>query len=335
MSKAMKSTIALKYNDTDVPKSVTDECESFIFEDNADGAADSIEVKLNNSTGKWLRNWHPENQDSLKAWIRVEDWQQDKKNAKLYCGKFTIDELAYVGFPETVQIRAISIPISGGFNVTERSKTWEKTNTKQIFSDIAKRAQVSLVYDADVYDVAEESQSGKTDMEFAYGLCSDYGLALKLYNDKMVIYDRGRYEKKKAVFTISREMLKGSYSIKEQIRTVYDSGKMQYTDGKSTLTYEYIIPGKKGVRRMFVSSKAESIKDAELKVKTKLRENLRESKTIELTLMGNIGYRAAENFTLKDFGKLDGTYFIDYVRHEKSGGRYICQISAHRVVTDF
>lgn len=335
MSQAMRSVIALKYNDVDVPRNVTDECESFTFDDNAYGQADSIELTMNNRTGKWMKSWHPHASDFLKAWIKVQDWEQGKRNAKLFCGKFAIDEIVYSGFPQTVQLRGISIPINGGFNVTERNRTWKKTTTKQILSDIAKAAGIRLVYDADIFSIGEMTQSGNTDMEFAFSLCEQHDLAIKLYNDRMVIYDKDVYEKKKPAYTIKKDELVEAYSVKEQIRTVYDSVKMQYTNNKETVTYEYTVPGKKGTRKLFVSEKAESICDAERKAKAKLRESLRERVNIDLNVMGDIRYKAAENFTLEGFGNLDGKYFVDHVSHQKSGSKYTCQITAHRVVTEF
>ena len=337
MSLAMRSKMILHYNNTEVPESVTDDCEAFTFEDHASGNADSIALTLSNRSGKWFRKFHPKENDFIKAWISVENWQQGKANAKLFCGRFAIDELAFSGFPERVQVKGISIPINGKFNVTERNRTWKKTTTKQILSDIAADAGIKLVYDAGVHSIDETAQSGSTDMEFAFSLCSDYDIALKFFNDRMIAYDKTDYEKKKAVYTIRKSQLGGSssYSIREQIRTVYDSVKMQYTNDGKTVTYEYKRPGKKGSRRMFLSEKADSIKDAELKAKAGLRENLRESKSLNLTLIGNIRYRSAENFMLEGFGKLDGKYFIDYVCHSRANGKYTSKITAHPVVTDF
>lgn len=337
MSLAMRSKVILHYNHVAVPESLTDDLEAFTFEDNASGSADSLALTLSNCSGKWFRKFHPKENDYMKVWVAVENWEQGKENAKLYCGKFAVDELVFSGFPEQVQIKGISIPIKGKFNVTERNRTWNKTTTKQILSDIAEDAGIKLVYDAEVYNIDETSQSGSTDMEFAFGVCSDYDIALKLYDDKMIAYDKTAYEKKKAAYTIEKSQLggSGSYSIKEQIRTVYDSVKIQYAKDGKNVAYEYTIPGKKGARRMFLSEKADSIKDAELKAKARLRENLRESKSLNLSLIGNVRYRAAENFMLEGFGKLDGKYFIDYVCHGKSNGKYTCRITAHPVVTDF
>jgi hypothetical protein len=331
---SMYSEIALKYNGTHVSGKTLEDCAGFEFSDNASGSADSIALTMNNRTGKWFRNYYPLEGDYIKAWIKVSNWQQGKENGKLYCGKFAIDELSFSGEPDIVQIKAISMPISSGFNITERNRTWKKTSTKQILSDIATSAGVKLVYDADSHSVDEISQSGTTDMEFAFDLCQDYDLAMKLYDAKMVIYDQTRYEKKKSMYTLKKSQL-GDYSISAQIRTVYDKVKIQYTKDGKTVSYEFTVPGTKGKRQMFLTESADSIKDAELKAKAALRENRREARTISLTLMGNIKYKAAENFTLEGFGKLDGKYFIDSVNHRKSNGKYTCSMEAHGVVTEF
>jgi hypothetical protein len=168
-------------------------------------------------------------------------------------------------------------------------------------------------------------------------VASEYGLSMKLYNDKMIIYDQTSYEKKEAACTVSRDSLggDGAYSYSAQITTVYDSVRIQYTKGKQTLTYSYTIPGKKGNRTMYITSKADSLREAEIKAKAKLRENLRNSKSITLQLTGDTRYKAAQNIELEGFGKLDGKYFIDKVEHDKSGGKYESTVTAHPVVTSF
>ena len=155
----------------------------------------------------------------------------------------------------------------------------------------------------------------------------------------MIIYDQTVYEGKEARYTITAAQLggSGSYSISKQTTKLYDSVKIQYTTGKKgkTLTYEYIIPGKEGKRQMFVTTKAESLGDAEKKAKAALRKNLRESLQISIKMMGSAKYLAAACFILSGFGNLDGKYFIDTVTHQKSGGKYTVSIAAHMAVFDF
>lgn len=334
MIDAMYSWVTLKYNGSD-DDILTDQHKAFSFTDNASGEADTITVTLRNNNGKWMDGHYPKSGDYIKAWIKANNWQYDNVSEKLYCGMFLLDTMELSGFPQETQIQGISVPIKTSFNVTQRNKTWKKTNTKSVLSDLAKNGGITLVYDAAVHSIDEIRQSGQTDLSFAFSICGEYGLSMKLYNSKMVVYDQTEYEKKKASYTIKKENLCGEYRFKSQITTVYDAVKIQYTKNKKTLTYSYAIPGKKGNRTLFINSKADSYKEAEVKAKAKLRENIRKSKSLTLNLTGMTRYKAAQNFKLEGFGKLDGVYFIDKVVHDKSYAAWKSTITAHPVVTDF
>lgn len=331
---AMYSFIEIKYNDDDT-KRLTDLNEGFSYTDNASGEADSISLFLNNQSSQFLKNFYPDDNDYIKAWINARNWKADNKNSRLFCGKFLIDAITLSGFPQKAEIKGISVPIKTNFNVTQKNKTWKKTNTKSILSDLAKSGGLKLIYDADNHSINEISQNGQTDLSFAFSLCSEYGLSLKLYNNKLIAYDQTRYEKKNYVFTINKSDLCGDYSFSSQITQIYDSVKIQYTKGKETLTYSFTISKSKGNRTMFITSKADSLKEAEVKAKAKLRENLRKSKKLTLTLTGDTRYLAAQNFKLDGFGKIDGIYFIDQATHDKSNGKWTCTIVAHPVVINF
>jgi hypothetical protein len=335
---AMRSKLIVKYNGVDATDTISDDSESFSWKDNADGSADTVTVTLNNQTQKWMNGYFPSDKDTFKAWIQTSEWAVDKKDGKLYCGSFSVDSLSFSGFPETLSLSGISMPTNNNFSVRQKNKTWSKTTLKTILSDIAKNAGIELSFDATDVSIDEAKQTGKTDLSFAYSLCSEYDIGMKLYNKKIVAYDKTRYEKKDARYTIKRTDLGGSgaYSITRQVTDRYDSVKIQYTNGSGdTLTYEYTAPGESGRRQMYITTKAESLSDAEKKAKAKLRENRRNSQTVTLKLMGSAKYAAAECFQLSGFGELDGKYFADTVTHSKSGGKYTVTITAHLTVTDF
>lgn len=336
---AMRSKVLIEYNGVDATDAIGNDCDSFTWKDNASGIADTLTLNLANVNQKWMNGFYPSNEDTFKAWIQLQEWSADYRNGKLYCGCFSVDALKYSGFPEVLQLSGISTPIDSNFNVRQKSRTWSKTTLWTVLSGIARGAGIEFVFDANDVRIDSVNQTGKTDLAFAYSICGEYGLSVKLYNKKMVVYDQAQYERAAARYEITPAMLGGggSYSITKQVTTLYDSVKMQYTDGKSggTLTYEYTIPGKSGNRQMFVSAKAESYADAEKKSKAALRENIRNSLQISLKMIGSAKYMAADCFNLSGFGKLDGKYFIDSVTHQKSGGKYTVSITAHLAVTDF
>lgn len=336
--KPMRSFLDITYNEAEATDIIADDCGSFTWVDKASGEADTLTLHLANISQKWMNGYFPSDHDVIKAWIRLEEWPADYRAGRIYCGAFMVDSLRYSGWPESLELSAISVPINKDFNVKEKSRTWEATTVKNILSDIAREAEIELVYDAEDFSVDSMSQSGKTDLSFAQGLCSEYGLSMKLYNNKIVVYCQADYEKAAPAYSITRQDLgaEGSYRIEKNITKIYNSVKIQYTneDGK-TLNYEYSVPGTDGQRQKFISSKAESLKDAEIKAKAALRENLRTARTITITKTGSAKHIAAQVCSISGFGKLDGNYFIDSVTHSRSGGKYTCAITAHLAVTDF
>lgn len=332
-----RSKIVLKYNDKNATEVITDDMAGFTWTDCASGEADTITLSLNNKSLKWVKgSWFPQSTDFIKMSICVAHWRYQSDNRTVYCGKFAVDTLDASGFPNTVDVQGISIPIHTSFNVTARNKTYKKTSIRSILSEIASRADVKLVFSADNHKISEISQDGQTDMDFAFSLCGDYDLSMKVYNGKLVVYDQTVYEKRKKSFTLDISDLGESdaYRFSRRVSRIYDGVRLQYEnkDGKK-ITYRYVVPGKKGKRILFISTSADSHADAERIAKAKLAENLRQSITATFKVMGDPKYQACKVFELTGFGKFNGRYFIDKAVHSKSGA-YRTTIQCHRCVTN-
>lgn len=335
--KPMRSFLNIVYNGVEATDIIADDCESFSWVDRASGESDTLTLQLSNIGRKWMHGFYPSEQDMIKAWIQLEEWPVEHREGRVFCGTFTVDSLKYSGWPEKLELSAISAPIGTDFSVKEKSRSWEATTVATILSDLAMAAGIELVFDASDHNVESISQSGKADSTFAKDLCREYGLAIKLYNNKMVVYDQTVYERAAPVYTVTRENMGiEGYRIDKLITKTHNSVKIQYTDknGK-TLSYEYAVPGTDGQRQKFISTKAESLRDAEIKAKAALRESIRSSRTLTITMTGSAKYIAAQVFCLSGFGKLDGNYFIDSVTHNRTEGKYTCTIAAHLAVTDF
>lgn len=337
--KTMSSYLKIKYNEVDATKGVTEFLEELTYTDFASGSADSLSVTLFNQKGEWLRKgYFPKKNDWVKAWIYTENWPIKPANGHIECGQFQIDHVQYSGYGERVTIEGIAVPQKSAFSFSQRNKTWKKTTVTGILKALAKKAGITCsFYGVPSIKVEEISQSGSTDLEFAFSLCSQYDLALKMYNKKMVVYDRKTYESKKPAFTIDRKELQGSYTLNADVNSKFDSVKLQYTNKNGdTLTYSYTIKGEAGNRTLFISTDADSTADAEKKAKAQLRQSLRESITASFSdLMGGSRYKAGIVFTLTGFGQLNGNYFIDQVTHSKGSSKYTCSLEAHKVVTGF
>ena len=327
--KARQSSVIVKYNDTDITKTITDYIEGFSYVDNASGTADTVTLKLNNKSGKWSGSWIPVQGDSVKTIIKLTNWNKEGDNRIFDCGFFLIDDLSFSGPPSTASIGGISTPINTDFNVTKKNKTWQSTTVKGILSSIASSAGIGLYFSGQDYTIKEIEQSDQEDVNFAFQLCSSYNLAMKLYNKKIVVFDQVEYEKKNASLTIRRADVE-SYSIKKGMTRQYDGVSISYTDGilNKTLSYKFML--KEGTRILKLNEKASSLQDAEVKAKAKLLAHNRQCQTMSVTVKGDTKYISSKCVNVSGFGKLDGKYYIDSVTHNKDAGSgYTCTLEMH------
>jgi len=327
--KARQSSVIVKYNDTDITKTITDYIEGFSYVDNASGTADTVTLKLNNKSGKWSGSWIPVQGDSVKTIIKLTNWNKEGDNRIFDCGFFLIDDLSFSGPPSTASIGGISTPINTDFNVTKKNKTWQSTTVKGILSSIASSAGIGLYFSGQDYTIKEIEQSDQEDVNFAFQLCSSYNLAMKLYNKKIVVFDQVEYEKKNASLTIRRADVE-SYSIKKGMTRQYDGVSISYTDGilNKTLSYKFML--KEGTRILKLNEKASSLQDAEVKAKAKLLAHNRQCQTMSVTVKGDTKYISSKCVNVSGFGKLDGKYYIDSVTHNKDAGSgYSCTLEMH------
>ena len=156
---------------------------------------------------------------------------------------------------------------------------------------------------------------------------------MKLYNKKIVVFDQTEYEKKKAAFSIQKAQCQ-SYNLKKKMTKAYDGVTISFTDSKTekTLKYNYMI--KPGSRILKLNESAESLQDAEIKAKAKLLEHNRSCQSISVKVKGDTKYVASKCCNISGFGKLDGKYYIDTVKHNKDpGSGYTCTLDLHLCVT--
>ncbi len=331
-----KSSVILKYNNKKTMV-FSDWMSAFTATDNASGEADTVAIDVQNRSFKWLKpKWFPKSTDFIKAGIKVENWAHKKDNRVVFLGKYCIDEFGVSGYPGTASISGISIPIHTSFNVTERSKTYKKTSVKTIMEEIAGRAGIKLEFSAKDQKIDEISQDGRTDMEFAFSVCSDYDMCMKVYNDKLVIYGQTDYEKRKAAFKLTPSFFSedNTYNFNRSVSHVYDGVVFHYQnkDGKN-ITYKYTIPGRDGKRLLNISGSAGSHEDAGRKAKAQLASNLRSAVTASFNLMGDPVYQAGKVAEVSGFGGFDGRYFVDQVVHSLNG-KYTCSLQCHKCVTN-
>lgn len=85
---------------------------------------------------------------------------------------------------------------------TKRTRSGEKAKLKTVAKDIAKDiangTELSLVWNTEENPTPDRiEQTEKSNLAFLFKLCSDHGLALKIHDGQIVIFDETNYTKRR------------------------------------------------------------------------------------------------------------------------------------------
>ena len=171
-------------------------------------------------------------------------------------------------------------------------------------------------------------------MDFIQELCKKNGLVLKVYNNKLVIFNEQEYEAKPANLTITKIMAK-SWNFKETLsNSGYDGCKLKYSKAKgSTISYEFYPPGSKKQKVYEMNESVDNHSEAEILVKSKFRELNKNQYTGSIDLQGNVNFIAGICVNIQGFGKFNGKYFIDKAAHTLKG--YGVSLELHKCLVGY
>lgn len=330
MYNSRKAEISVKYEGKNITQQIKKYIKSLTYTDIASGSSDTLALELIDRDKKWMGAWHPSTGDTIEAVIYLHNWDKPASKKTFRCGTFTVDELSYSGRPLMCKLGAAASPQSQNFNATKRTKTWEKVTLKEIARTIASRSGLALYYDAENISIAKIEQSKEEDCKFLYGICEDYGLAMKVYNGKLIIFDEETYEKKAPVATIKETddcVISWDYSA--TMTGTYTGARVSYTDPDSDETE--IVKIGSGNRILDINITAFSRADAEKKGKAKLKAENKKATTMSLSLMGKFNITASCCVKLEEFRHLNGKYYVEQVKHKLDSSRTTTELELRLV----
>lgn len=344
-----RASARIKMNGKNISGYIGAYLKSVKYEDPAEGDSDTVTIEMHNVGMKWLKEWAPVKGDSLEAGILFRYFGGKSKQAMNF-GTFTLDSVKYRGNPISLTIGAISQPAATGFTKTKVSFAWKNTQIREIAQKIADKYQMKLVYEADDVPVASIEQDKEADSSFLKDLCDKYSLWLKIFNNKIVIFDPARYEAKKPVATLTRSSFVGdNWSYDSELDGKYTACEISYTnaktnedikvrvgddacaDAKVTKTktkksskksktsstkkdtaksYSMVTPAQDTVRCLYVNESCDSEADARKKAIAKLKEANRGVTTLTGDIHVNSKIFATSTVKVKGMGEIDGTYFV-------------------------
>lgn len=338
MSNARKAVPSLSFNGKNVSTKLADYLESVSCEDVASGSSDSIDITLQNIDMKWMNQWYPTKGDKISGTITFQDWNKDGENLKLNCGTFILDEVKFSGGPLKVSLGGVAIPANESFKVRERTKTWKNVTIKNIANEIAKRYGLSLSYSGPTITIASIEQSDKTDSAFLYDLCKKYGLSMKVFNNKIVVYDQTQQEKKAASTTITRDsFIDDEWEYTDSIEGTYTGARISYKSGEDNEEISVYLGLKAenaaGSRVLNITEVADDYDAAYYMAAAQVNQSNEQATTISGKIWPNPKICAGICVTISGMGKANGKYFVDKSTVEVSDSRTTQSVELHKCQT--
>lgn len=338
MSKIRRASLSLVYNNVDITADLKDYLISFSYQDNSDSKADDLQVTLDDEKGLWRSSWYPEKGAKLTSSLIVYDWDSPNTTHILPLGSFEVDEITYNGPPDTMTLKAVSVPVRSSLVDETKTRAWEDTMLSAIAGDIASGAQLELMFDSDYdpeYDRIEQTE--EADLPFLQGLCDKAALRLKVSSDKIIIFDDEKYDAAPAVATIARgtsDII--SYSFSSSTRNIYSAARVEYqpSTAEDPIVYTYSIQNAPPTgKTLVINERVNSIAEAEKLCKKRLRKANASENTASMTLFGNPILVAGVNILIDGFGAFDGKYAIESATH--SGPLYETKLELRRTLEGY
>ena len=336
--KARYAAVNCLYNGKDISADLAAFMKSFSVREVLSGEADSAEITLEDREELWQGDWMPDRGALLDVKMSVGNWEAPGDFCTLPLGKFEVDEITNTGPPNEAKIRLVSIPNASNLRSVEKTRAWEKTKLSQIIKDIADGAEMESYYDAEEDPIQERAeQSEETDLSFLQKLCKDAGLALKITDKKIVVFDISKYEQADPVMQITKgQQSVLSFECRTTIHDIYKACHVKYKHAQQDemIDYTFTDPKRKEGQTLQVNEKVDSLEEAEKLAKKKLHEKNLEEVAVSLTMVGNFALLASNTVQLVGWHTYDGKYLIMRSTHDIGNG-YTTKIELRRVIDGY
>lgn len=276
----------------------------------------------------------------IRATFERENWD-DGHGDSLDCGQFELDTVMAQGPPDTVTIKATSLPFSQTARQTKKDKAWEAYKLSGIASEIGGNAGMTVMFESDTdIQYQRTEQKAESDIAFLSRLCHDAGLSLKITNNIIVIFDQAKYEAAEPIQTITKG--DGSYTrhslSTEKANVEYASCRVSYTTPEGNLIegvakLSDYDPEAKGNQQLEIKAKVADIGEAQLLASKHLRYHNKFQKKAQFSFPGNPDLVAGICMQLKGWGPWDGKYIIREAKHQLTNSSgYTTTVSLRRVL---
>lgn len=309
---------AVSYEQKDITADIRPYLLALVYTDYLGGQSDELQIDLEDTDGRWLNGWYPEQGDRLS--VRLGD----QFTGMVDWGSFEIAEIEYRCPPNTISIKALSTGITKA-NRTLRPRAYEHTTLAKIVRTVAARLKLSVT--GTVADIAIErvTQYQERDVEFLTRLARQYGHTFKIVGERLVFAANAELAKTEPVAVLLPEDIV-QFRFRDLIRNVPEKVVVSGYDTKAKKPRSVSRksrPLRKGAKKAatgdtlrIVANRGESEQQLAARADAALAEAQQSQIAGSVTLFGNALLVAGQVVCLRNIGKLSGKYLVQQARHE-------------------
>lgn len=228
VSDSRKLQLKILYENRDITEYIDKDLLSLNYSDSL-SEFDSLDITLQNRELVWLKHWEILKGDKLECWLLLENWENLNK-VEIYIGTFYIDKISYSGAPDIVTISALSVDIISNIMDDKKNRVWEAITFEKIAKDIANECNLELIYHCKFNrEYKRVEQKLESYFNFLKRLGKEIGVIIKLYNNRLIIFEEELFEKKTPKFKFNRNNII-RYSLESDDTDTYAGCKISYYD---------------------------------------------------------------------------------------------------------
>lgn len=326
-SDVSQPTFTLWYEQKDITHDITPFVTHISYSNNIKSESDEIDVQLDDSDGRWCRQWYPGKGDKLTLKLGYLN------QPLLDCGTFSIDEIELASPPSTVSIRGVATSVNSALR-TKTSRGFEDTTLTAIASRVAQKHGLKMVGKIEPVLLDRVTQYAETDVGFLKRIASEYGYAVKVTMDQLIFSHLETLRSQAALLKLS-PMDVTTYSLRDTINQVYKQARVKHQNSKEKkLVVSEVNSAGTATRgkatsddTLKVEVRAPNDSTAQIKANAALDNHNEQQRSGSVALQGTPQLTAGNKIELINFGELSGCWLIEMARHrfDRSSG-YVTEI---------
>ena len=317
----------VKYEQKDITADIAPYLVSFSYTDYLGGQSDELQLDFEDTDGRWLRTWYPEQGDTVSLSCG------DQFTGVVNWGNFEIAEIEWqrsVRGGDTVSLKALSTGITKS-NRTLKAKAYENTTLAAIVRLVTKRLHLSVSGTVADIPIRRVTQYQERDVEFLTRLAAEYGHTFKIVGNTLVFESREALAGRDAAAVLLPENLT-QIRLRDNIKNVPESVEVSSFDHRAKKTVRSSRktrprrkPRRTGKRQAattdtlkIVARSGENQAQLDRRAQSAL-DNAQDDKCAgSITLYGNALLVAGQTVELARMGHFSGRYLVKQARHDYS-----------------